>query len=59
MKYYFKYRSAITGEFVSEQFAKKHKKTTVRERVKIWGAHSKSKGSTVARKKKRSDYYFD
>ena len=29
----YRYRSAKTGLFVSEQYAKKHPKTTVRERV--------------------------
>lgn len=32
MKY--TYRSAITGRFVSEKYAKKHQKTTVREKIK-------------------------
>lgn len=30
----YRYRSAIWGHFVSERFAKRHPKTTVRERVK-------------------------
>jgi len=34
MKYYYKYRSAITGRFVSEKYAKKHPKTTIREKYK-------------------------
>lgn len=56
MKYYFKYRSAITGKFVSEKYALKHQRTTVRERVKKYPnsikPNSKSNGSTVVRKKK-------
>lgn len=30
----YRYRSAKTGHFVSQRFALKHPKTTVRERVK-------------------------
>lgn len=33
-KYYYKYRSAVTGRFVSEKFAAKRPKKTVREKVK-------------------------
>jgi hypothetical protein len=33
-KTYFKYRSAITGRFVSKAYAEKHPLTTVRIRVK-------------------------
>lgn len=34
MKTWFVYRSAKTGRFVSTEYARKHPKTTVRERVK-------------------------
>ena len=30
-----KYRSAITGKYVKEEYAKKHPKTTVKEKDKI------------------------
>ena len=30
----YRYRSAITGRWVSEAFAKRHPRTTVRERVR-------------------------
>ncbi len=30
--YFFRYRSAITGLFVTESYAKKHPKTTIREK---------------------------
>lgn len=32
-KIVFKYRSAKTGRFVTEKFAKKHPKTTVKEKI--------------------------
>jgi len=34
MTYFFVYRSAVTGRFVSAAYAKKHASTTVRERRK-------------------------
>lgn len=34
MKPAYRYRSAITGRYVSAAYAKKHPSTTVRERVK-------------------------
>lgn len=34
-KYRYIYRSAKTGRFVSEAYAKRHPKTTVRERIKV------------------------
>lgn len=30
--YYYRYRSAITGLYVTESYAKKHPKTTIREK---------------------------
>lgn len=33
MKHKYRYRSAITGRFVSEKYAKKHTKTTVKEKA--------------------------
>ena len=33
-KYYFKFRSAVTGRFISEKLAKKRPKTTIRIKVK-------------------------
>ena len=32
MKRVYRYRSAVTGRFVSAAYARKHQKTTVRER---------------------------
>ena len=34
-KYRYVYRSAVTGKFVSEKFAKKHPKTTVKHRIMV------------------------
>jgi hypothetical protein len=34
MKRKYRYRSAITGRFVSEKYAQKHPTTTVREKAK-------------------------
>jgi hypothetical protein len=34
-KYYWRYRSAITGRCVSREYAERHPKTTVRERVSL------------------------
>ena len=31
-KFYYRYRSAITGLYVTERYAKKHPKTTIREK---------------------------
>ena len=33
-QYVYVYRSAVTGKFVSAAFARKHPKTTIRQRVK-------------------------
>lgn len=33
-KYRYVYRSSVTGRYCTEQYAKRHPKTTVRERVK-------------------------
>lgn len=38
------YRSAKTGEFVTKQYAEKHKATTVSERNKAPSSSSKSRG---------------
>jgi hypothetical protein len=34
--YRYAYRSAITGEFVTEQFAKAHPASTIRQRIWFW-----------------------
>jgi len=34
-KYQYIHRSAVTGKFVSEKYAKKHPRTTVRQRLTV------------------------
>ena len=37
------HRSSVTGQFVTEGYAKKHPKTTERERVNVGGKEEKQK----------------
>lgn len=48
MTYRYIYRSAKTGQFVSQAWAKRHPTTTVRESLRVSRAKAKAKGRFIS-----------